>query len=119
MEYAPSVAAVAGYANQSAINTVAFPRAVGYLGLIATFTIFDFGKREHGVKESSTNAEAADLGVPLVKAKVAATATSSYFELERSRQFTQLARRMASATRVVQTGYQENNPEVESARATV
>ena len=119
MEYGPNVAIVAGYANQSAINTVVFPRAVGYLGVIATFTVFDFGKREHGVKEATTNAEAADLGVQLTKAKVAASAKNCYFELQRSRQFTQLGRRMVSATRVVEGSYQPDNPEVESARAKV
>ncbi|HWY58557.1 MAG TPA: TolC family protein [Terriglobales bacterium] len=119
MEYGPNVAIVGGYANQTAINTAVFPRASGYLGLIGTFTVFDFGKREHGVKEAGTNAKAADLGVELVKAKVAAAVKNTYFELERSRQFTQLARRMMSATRVVEASYQADNPEVESARAKV
>ncbi len=119
LEYGPNVAVVAGYANQNAVNTVLFPRASGYLGVIATFTIFDFGKREHGVKESSTNAEAADLGVQLVKAKVAAAVKTSYFELDRSRQFTRLAHRMVSATRMVETSYQPDNPEAESARAKI
>jgi len=119
MEYGPNVAIVAGYANQGAINTIIFPRAVGYLGVIATFTVFDFGKREHGVKEATANAEAADLGVQLTKAKVAASVKNSYFELQRSRQFTELARRMASATRVVEATYHPDNPEVESAKAKV
>jgi outer membrane protein len=119
MEYGPNLAIVGGYANQTAINTAVFPRAAGYLGLIGTFTVFDFGKREHGVKETRTNAEAADLGVELVKAKVAASVKNTYFELERSRQFTQLARRMMSAIRVVEASYQADNPEVESARAKV
>jgi outer membrane protein TolC len=119
MEYGPNLAIVGGYANQTAINTAVFPRAAAYLGVIGTFTVFDFGKREHGVKEARTNAEAADLGVELVKAKVAASVKNTYFELERSRQFTQLARRMMSATRVVEARYQADNPEVESARAKV
>ena len=119
LEYGPSVAIVGGYANQAAISSFLFARAQGYIGVIGTFTIFDFGKREHGVKESKANAEAADLGVSLTKAKVAAAVKSSYYELERSRQFTQLARRMASATRIVEASYQPDNPEVESARAKV
>jgi outer membrane protein TolC len=119
MEYGPNVAIVAGYANQTAISTFLFARPEGYLGVIATYTIFDFGKREHGVKESRANAEAADLGVQLTKAKVAASIKNSYFELQRSRQFTQLARRMAAATRLVEASYQPDNPEVESARAKV
>jgi outer membrane protein TolC len=119
MEYGPNVAIVAGYANQTAISNFLFARPEGYLGVIATYTIFDFGKREHGVKESRANAEAADLGVQLTKAKVAASIKNSYFELQRSRQLTQLARRMAAATRLVEASYQPDNPEVESARAKV
>ena len=119
MEYGPNIAVVAGYANQTAINTILFPRATGYIGVIATYTVFDFGKREHGVKESGANAEAADLGVQLTKAKVAASIKNSYFELQRSRQLTQLARRMASATRIVEASYQPDNPDVDSARARV
>jgi len=119
MEYGPNVAIVAGYANQTAISNFIFARPEGYLGVIATYTVFDFGKREHGVKESKANAEAADLGVELTKVKVAAAVKNTYFELQRSRQFTQLARRMASATRLVEASYQADNPEVESARAKV
>jgi outer membrane protein TolC len=119
MEYGPNVAVVAGYANQTAVSSFLFARPEGYIGLIATYTVFDFGKREHGVKESRANAEAADLGVQLTKAKVAASIKNSYYELERSRQFTQLARRMASATQIVEASYQPDNPEVESARARV
>ena len=69
LEYGPSVAIVGGYANQSAISSFLFARAQGYIGVIGTFTIFDFGKREHGVKESKANAEAADLGVEFDQGK--------------------------------------------------
>ena len=116
MEYAPTVAALGGYTNQTAINVV-FPRAAAYIGTTASWTIFDFGKREHGVKESKANAEAADLGVQLTKAKVAAGVKSSCLELDRSRQLYQLARRMVSATEFVEASYKPDDPEVVSARA--
>jgi len=116
LTYVPTVAVLGGYTNQTSINVV-FPRDAAYIGVMASWTIFDFGKREHGVKEVKAQAEMADLGVQLTKAKVAAAVKSSYFELERSRQFTQLARRLVSATQVVEASYQPNNPEVESARA--
>jgi outer membrane protein TolC len=116
MEYVPTVAAMGGYTNQTSINVV-FPRAAAYVGATASWTIFDFGKREHGVKESKANAEAADLGVQLTKAKVASAVKSSYLELERSRQFYQLARRMASASQFVQASYEPDDLEVASARA--
>jgi hypothetical protein len=116
MDYVPTVAVLGGYAFQDSINLV-LPRSFGYIGASASWTIFDFGKREHGVKESSTNAEAAELGVQLVKAKVAAAVKSSYFELDRSRQFYQLARRMVSAAQMVEVNFKTDDPEVESARA--
>jgi outer membrane protein TolC len=119
LEYGPNVAIVGGYANQTAISNFVFNRSEAYLGLIATYTVFDFGKRERGVKESSANAQAAELGVQLTKAKVAAAVKTSYFDLERSRTLTQMARRMAAATKVVEASYQSDNPEVESARAKV
>jgi len=116
MAYFPSVAIVGGYTDQNALNII-LPRSFTYIGLIATYTVFDFGKREHGVKEASAQAEAADLGVQLTKAKVGASVKSSYLELERSRQLVQLARRMVSATRIVEANYRPDDPEVESAQA--
>jgi len=116
MEYAPTVAALGGYTNQTSINVV-FPRATAYIGAMASWTIFDFGKREHGVQESKANAEAADLGVQLTKAKVAAAVKSSSLELERSRQLYQLARRMVSASQFVEANYKSDDAEVVSARA--
>ena len=116
MEYAPTVAALGGYTNQTSINVV-FPRATAYIGAMASWTIFDFGKREHGVQESKANAEAADLGVQLTKAKVAAAVKSSSLELERSRQLYQLARRMVSASQFVEANYKSDDAEVISARA--
>jgi outer membrane protein len=116
MAYFPTVAIVGGYTDQNALNII-LPRSFTYIGLIATYTVFDFGKREHGVKEASAQAEAADLGVQLTKAKVGASVKSSYLELERSRQLVQLARRMVSATRIVEANYRPDDPEVESAQA--
>lgn len=116
LTYVPTVAVLGGYTNQTSLNLV-FPRAAGYIGTTASWTVFDFGKREHGVKEVRAQAEMADLGVQLTKAKVAAAVKSSDSELERSRQFTQLARRMVSATHVVEASHKLDDPEVESARA--
>ena len=116
LTYVPTVAVLGGYAFQNMINLV-LPRSFGYIGASASWTIFDFGKREHGVKESRANAEAADLGVQLTKAKVASAVKSSYMELDRTRQFYQLARRMVSASQLVEASYKPVDPEVASARA--
>jgi outer membrane protein TolC len=117
LTYVPTVAIIGGYANQNAINDRVLPKDFSYIGFIATFTIFDGFKREHGVKEVKAQAEMADLAVQLTKAKVAAGVKSSYLELDRSRQLYQLARRMVSATQVVEASYKPDDPEVESARA--
>ncbi|HVP50004.1 MAG TPA: TolC family protein [Candidatus Bathyarchaeia archaeon] len=116
LTYVPTVGVLGGYAFQDMINLV-LPRSFGYIGASASWTIFDFGKREHGVKESRANAEAADLGVQLTKAKVASAVKSSYLELDRSRKFYQLARRMVSASQFVEASYKPDDPEVTSARA--
>jgi outer membrane protein TolC len=117
MAYFPVVAAIGGYANQNLISNAVLPKDFSYIGVLGTWTLFDFGKREHAMKEASAQAEAADLAVQLTKAKVAQGVKSSYLELERSRKLSQLARRMVSATQVIEAGYKSDDPEVESARA--
>jgi outer membrane protein TolC len=116
MQYFPSIAIVGGYANQNALNII-LPRDFSYIGVIATYTVFDFGKRERGVKESDAQAEMAELAVPLTKAKVSAEVKSSYFELERSRKLSQMARRMVSASQVVEASVKSADSDVESAQA--
>jgi hypothetical protein len=59
----------------------------------------------------------ADMAVQLTKAKVAAGVKSSYFELDRSRQLYQLARRVVSAAQVVDASYRPDNPDAASAQA--
>jgi outer membrane protein TolC len=119
MEYFPNAAIIGGYAHQNAVNII-FPEQDAYIGAVATLTVFDGLKREHAVKEAKINAEAADLGVQLTKAKAAAGIKTSYLELQRSRQLAQLARRMVvSAGSIVDVSYQPDNPDVESARATM
>ena len=117
LTYVPTVAIVGGYSNQDLVSDRLLPKDFSYIGFMATFTLFDGFKREHGVKEVKAQAEMADLGVQLTKAKVAAKVKSSYLELDRSRQLYQLARRMMSATQVVEASYKPDDAEVEWARA--
>jgi outer membrane protein len=117
MAYFPTVAIIGGYANQNIVNNAVLSKDFSYIGVLGSWTLFDFGKREHAMKEASVQAEMAGLGAQLTKAKVAEAVKSSYLELERSRKLSQLARRMVSATRVVEAGYKADDPEIESARA--
>jgi outer membrane protein TolC len=117
MEYFPSIALVGGYTpHQSAINVV-LPESFSYVGLIATYTLFDSGKRERSVKERSAQVEMAELGVQLNKAKAMAAVKTSYFELERSRELAQLARGMVSAPQVVDASNLSDDEGVDPARA--
>jgi len=116
LQFGPTIAVLGGFTNQSLVNVV-FPRSTAFIGGNASWTPYDFGKSWHGMKESKANAEAADLGVQLTKAKVAAAVKSSYLDLDRSRQLYQLASRMVSATKVVAASYNPDDPDAESARA--
>jgi outer membrane protein len=99
LEYVPTVAAVSGYLFQNIIPAV--PSNFGYGGVIASYNLFDFGKREHAVKEAHAQAEMAELGLQLTKAKVAADVKKSYYELEQSRQLSRMAEKMGSSMAVL------------------
>jgi outer membrane protein TolC len=95
LEYMPTVAAVSGYLFQNAIPLV--PSNFGYGGVIASYNLFDFGKRQRAVKEARAQLGMAEIGLAMTKAKIAGNLKNSYFELERARQFSQLAQRMGSS----------------------
>ena len=118
MAYFPVVAAVGGYMFQNTIPAV--PSNFGYGGVIASWNLFDFGKREHGVKEARTQLEMAELAVQLTKAKAAADVKKSYLELQRSRQLSKVAMRMGSSMAVVmRASTSPDSAEVKAARAEV
>jgi len=118
LEYVPTVAAVSGYLFQNAIPLV--PSNFGYGGLIASYNLFDFGKRERAVKEARARLGMAEMAVQLTKAKVAAEVKKTYFELERSRQLSQLAQKMGSAVALVMSvGSTGENLELKAARANI
>jgi hypothetical protein len=81
---------------------------------MASYTLFDFGKREHTVKEARAQLGMAETALQLTKAKLAADVKKSYFELERSRQLSQVTQKMGSLIRV---SSDSQSPEVRAARA--
>ena len=95
LEYVPTVAAVSGYLFQNVIPLV--PSNFGYGGVIATYNLFDFGKRERGIKEARAHVAMAEMALQMTRAKLADNVKKSYFELERSRQLSQLAQKMGSS----------------------
>ena len=118
LEYVPTVAAVSGYMFQNAIPSV--PSHFGYGGVMASYTLFDFGKRESAVKEARAKLGMAEVALQLTKAKVAANIKKSYSELERSRQLSQLAQKVgSSAAFLMNVSSSGDSMEVKAARAEV
>jgi outer membrane protein TolC len=113
LDYVPDVAVVGGYAYQTVMP--ALPNDFSYVGVMASYNLFDFGKRERTVKERNAQVSMAETGLMLVKAKVAASVTKAYYQLDGSRQFSELARRMNAANRAVEVKYEPE--EAEAARA--
>jgi outer membrane protein TolC len=106
LEYVPDFAVLGGYVYNG--NTIPIlPRDFSYIGIVGTYTLFDFGKREHSIKERKAQVEMAEIGVQLTKAKIAAGVKTSYLEMERSRQLSQLRHRLATAMGLSETASRE------------
>jgi outer membrane protein TolC len=84
---------------------------------MGSFNLFDFGKREHTVKERSAQLSAAELALQLTRAKVAAAVKSSYFELDRSRQLSELVHRLASTLQLQRVSYAPEDSSLSLAKA--
>ncbi|MCM3904226.1 MAG: TolC family protein [Pyrinomonadaceae bacterium] len=116
LDYVPDVVVLGGYAYQANLLPL-LPRDFSFIGVMATYSIFDGGKREHTLKQRKAQVEMAELAVTLTKAKVAGAVKTSYFEMERSRVLTELSQRMISASEVVNVSHQPDSFEVKEARA--
>jgi outer membrane protein TolC len=110
LEYVPGVAVTGGYINQPQAVLPSLPDDFSFIGFIATFDIFDFGKREKTVSERNAQMGLAEANVAAVKTKVAANVQKSFFELQRAQKIRDLTRRLTA-------GYQEAALENTSARA--
>jgi outer membrane protein len=118
LAYVPTVAAVSGYLFQNAIPAV--NSNFGYGGVLASYTLFDFGKREHAVKEAHAQLGMAEIGLQVAKARMAADVKKSYYDLERARQLSNVAQKMgSSAARLIQVSANPESLEVKAARADV
>jgi outer membrane protein TolC len=118
LTYVPTVALISGYLFQNVIPAVR--SNYGYGGVVASYNLFDFGKREHGVKEARAQVEMAELALQVTKAKASAEVKKSYLELERCREVSKVALRMGSSLAVVmKASSNSENSDVNAARAAV
>jgi outer membrane protein TolC len=115
LEYIPDVAVIGGYTFQTVIPVL--PNDFSYLGVMASYTLFDFGKREKTVSERRTELDIARLNVDMVKAKVASAAQKSVFELQRKKQIRDLTRRLASVYQTMAVNFQDSKMESQLERA--
>ena len=92
LEYVPDVAVLGGYSYQTAMNLL--PGDFTFLGVVATFNVFDFGKRENTIKEQKTNVELAQMNLQAARAKVATAVQRAYLDLERTSRIRDLTREL-------------------------
>ena len=118
LDYVPDVAVVGGYVYNSNAAPL-LPTDFSYIGILGSYNLFDFGKREHTIKERTAQVSMAETALQLTKAKVAAAVKSSYFEMDRSRQLSALARRLCDAIPVERVDYAKDDSEFAVARAKV
>jgi outer membrane protein TolC len=118
LDYVPDIAVLGGYVyNANAAPLL--PTDFSYIGVLGSWTVWDWGKREHTLKERNAQVGMAETAVALTKAKVAGAVKSSYFEMDRSRQLSELAHKLQEAVPLERTGYDKDNPELTTTRAKI
>jgi len=114
LDYVPDVAGFWGYSNQTAIP--ALPRDFSFVGFVASWNVFDFGKRERTVNERNAQVRMAEINLELVRAKVAASVQKTSLDLQRTRRILQLTQQVASLYQTAPS-YQAASLEARAARA--
>jgi outer membrane protein TolC len=100
LDYVPDIAVTGGYVFQADV-VPALPDDFSYIGVIGSYNIFDFFKREHSMRARGAQLRMARTALELTKAKVLAAVKTSYLELEQSRTAKATARGAAAAAGVV------------------
>jgi outer membrane protein TolC len=113
LEYVPDAVITGGYMFQTGIP--ALPDDFSWIGVIATWTIFDFGKRERTIKERGAQVSMARANLEMVRAKVAAGAQKTVMDLDRTRRILELTRQVASLHRAATPRDRDPDPEARAA----
>jgi len=115
LDYVPDVAGLWGYSVQTIIP--ALPHDFSFVGVSATWTIFDFGKRERTIQERNTQVKMAETNLELVRAKVSATVQKAALDMQRARRIAQLTRQVAALSQAGTAGVQPAGMESRAASA--
>jgi outer membrane protein TolC len=115
LEYLPGAVITGGYMFQTGVPLL--PDDFSWIGVVATWTIFDFFKRERTIKERAAQVTMAKANLEMVRAKVAAAAQKTAMDLDRTRRILELTRRVASMQRAMTSRNQDPGPEARAALA--
>jgi outer membrane protein TolC len=115
LEYVPDAVITGGYMFQTGIP--ALPDDFSWIGVIATWALFDFGKRERTIKERGAQVTMAKANLEMVRAKVAAAAQKTVVDLDRTRRILELTRQVASLQRAATARDRDPGPEAKAALA--
>ncbi len=118
LDYVPDVAIIGGYTYNDNLAPL-LPRDFSFIGIMGSYNLFDFGKREHTIKERNAQVGMAETALELTKAKVAAAVKASYFQMDRSRQLSALAHRLSEAIPLERVSYAQSDPDLAISRAKV
>ena len=114
-EYVPDAVITGGYMFQTGIP--ALPDDFSWIGVVATWTIFDFFKRERTIKERGAQVTMAKANLEMVRAKVAAESLKTVVDVDRTRRILELTRRVASMQQAMTPRDQDPGPEAKAALA--
>lgn len=115
LEYLPDAIITGGYMFQTGIP--ALPDDFSWIGVIATWTIFDFFKRERTIKERDAQVTMARANLEMVRSKVAAESLKTVMDMDRTRRILELTRRVASMQRAMTPRDRDPGPEARAALA--
>jgi outer membrane protein TolC len=106
-----------GPSDATALPIQHLPDDFSWIGVIATWTIFDFFKRERTIKERGAQVTMARANLEMVRAKVAAAAQKTVVDLDRTRRILELTRQVASLRRAATPRDQDPGAEAKAALA--
>jgi outer membrane protein TolC len=115
LEYLPDAIITGGYMYQTGVPVL--PDDFSWIGVVATWTIFDFFKRERTIKERDAQVTMAQANLEMVRAKVAAGSLKTVMDMDRTRRILELTRRVASMQRAMTPRDQSAGPEARAALA--
>lgn len=100
MDYLPDVNIVGGYANQTAASYI--QDNIGYVGLTASYTFWDWGKRKDVKRQRQTTIALAHQNLTVARGKVELEARKTFGSFEQAREAFQLAGEMVLARKAAE-----------------